>query len=89
LRPVLCSGWRGRTTLTRQATIWVYGEGPIQLHLRAPGPIRLRLLADGRLLDMRRFSENVIILARLSGMRWHPLLLDASASGLRLGELTF
>jgi hypothetical protein len=88
-RPVLCSGWRGRTTLGPQATIWVYGEGGIQLRLRSATVVRLRLLADGRLVDQRRFGGPVTMGTTLSGMGWHALLLDATHPGIRLGEIIF
>jgi hypothetical protein len=88
-RPVYCSGWRGRTMLGPQATIWLYGEGGVQLHLNAPTHVELRVLADGRLVDRRSFAGDVVAGTTLSGMRWHSLLLVASKRGVRLGELTF
>jgi hypothetical protein len=87
-RPVLCTGWRGRTMLGREATIWLYGEGGLQLHLAAPKFVRVRLLADGGLVDQRRFAGNVVIGTTLAGMRWHPLLI-LSEPGLRLTELSW
>ncbi len=88
-RQLLCSGWRGRTTLLPQSTIWVYGEGAIVLHVSAPEQTRLRLLADGRLVDQRRFSGRVFLGTTLTGMRWHPLLLDASTPGVHLDGIDF
>jgi hypothetical protein len=88
-RPYFCTGWRGRTTLARQATIWVYGEGGIQLHLDAPRFMHVRLLADGRLVDQRKFAGKVVAGTTLTGMRWHPLLLVSTGVGMRLDELTF
>jgi hypothetical protein len=85
--PVLCTGWRGRTMLARQATIWVYGEGTIELRLRSPRLASVRLLEEGRLLDQQRFSGSAVVQARLAGEAWHALVLDASAAGLRLDEL--
>jgi hypothetical protein len=87
-RPVFCTGWRGRTMLGREATIWLYGEGGLQLHLTAPKFMRVRLLAEGRLVDQRRFAGNVVIGTTLAGMRWHPLLI-LSEPGLRLTELSW
>jgi hypothetical protein len=86
-RPVLCSGWRGRTTLTRQATIWVYGEGPIRLHFSSQQAISVHLIEEGRLLDQAWVSGTAVLEARLTGPAWHPLLLDASIAGVRLDEL--
>jgi len=74
--------------LGREATIWLYGEGGLQLHLGTPKFLRVRLLADGRLVDQRRFAGNVVIGTTLVGMRWHPLLIS-SEPGLRLTELTW
>jgi hypothetical protein len=87
-RPVFCTGWRGRTMLGREATIWLYGEGGLQLHLAAPKLLRVRLLADGAVVDQRRFAGNVVIGTTLVGMRWHPLLISAEP-GLRLTELSW
>jgi hypothetical protein len=88
-QPVLCSGWRGQTTLTRQATIWVYGEGPIGLILRSPTTVTATLFADGRLADHRVFEGPGRASARLEGVRWHALLLFSSTAGIRLDELVF
>ena len=87
-RPVLCTGWRGRTMVGPQATIWLYGEGGLQLHFHTPTKMRLRVLADGRLVDQRFFAGNVVAGTTLAGMRWHPLLI-ISERGLRLTELSW
>jgi hypothetical protein len=86
--PVFCTGWRGRTMLGREATIWLYGEGGLELHISAPRFVRVRLLADGGLVDQRRFTGNVVIRTTLAGMGWHPLLI-VSEHGLRLTELNW
>jgi hypothetical protein len=86
-RPVFCSGWKGRTMLERQATIWLYGEGGLQLHVAAPSHMRIRLLADGRLVDQRWVAGNVVMGTTLAGMGWHALLLVTSRGELRLTEL--
>jgi hypothetical protein len=88
-RPVLCSGWRGRTMLGPQATLWIYGGGQLTLDFYAEHPTSLRVLADGRLLDRRRVAGFVTVRTVLTGMRWHALLLVASERGLRLGEVMF
>jgi hypothetical protein len=88
-RPYFCTGWRGRTTLARQATIWIYGEGGIQLHLDAPRFMHVRLLADGRLVDQRQVAGKVVAGTTLTGMRWHPLLFVSTSVGMRLDEITF
>jgi hypothetical protein len=88
-RPVFCSGWEGRTMLGPQATIWLYGEGGVQLHLTAPARVELRVLADGRLVDRRSFAGKVVAGTTFSGMRWHALLFVASKRGLRLDEIAF
>jgi hypothetical protein len=88
-RPVFCTGWRGRTMLGREATIWLYGEGGVQLHIATPRHMRIRLLADGRLADQRWVAGDVVMGTTLAGMRWHPLLLVTSRAGLRLTELSW
>ena len=88
-RPYLCSGWRGRTMMGSEATIWVYGEGSIQLRLRSPTVVRVRFLADGQLQDQHTFGGRMFVSARLNGMGWHALLLDATQPGIRLGEISF
>jgi len=88
-RPVLCTGWRGRTMTQAQATVWLYGEGGLQLHVSAPKRMQLRVLADGRLVDRRVFTGKVVAGTTLSGMRWHSLLFIASERGLRLDEIAF
>jgi hypothetical protein len=86
-RPVFCTGWRGRTMTQAQATVWLYGEGGLELHVSAPKRMQLRVLADGRLVDRRMFTGKVVAGTTLSGMRWHSLLFIASERGLRLDEI--
>jgi hypothetical protein len=88
-RPVLCTGWRGRTTIALQATIWVYGAATVELRLRSPEPTAVRISEDGRVLDEGRATETVALRTTLTGESWHPLVLDASQVGLRLDELNF
>jgi hypothetical protein len=75
--------------LGREATIWLYGEGGVQLHVATPSHMRIRLLADGRLADQRWVAGDVVMGTTLAGMRWHPLLLVTSRAGLRLTELSW
>jgi hypothetical protein len=75
--------------LTRQATLWIYGEGEIALALSSPTIVSVRLLADGRLADEARFAGAGRVSARLRGMGWHSLLFDSSTAGVRLGETAF
>jgi hypothetical protein len=72
-----------------QATVWLYGEGGLQLHVSAPKRMQLTVLADGRLVDRRVFTGKVVTGTTLSGMRWHSLLFIASERGLRLDEIAF
>jgi hypothetical protein len=87
-RPVLCSGWRGRALLGRQATVWVWGEGQLAMTFFSKSLTTVRLFADGELLDQRFFEGFVTVRTVLDGMRWHALLIEGPP-GLRLGELTF
>jgi hypothetical protein len=88
-RQHLCSGWNGKRMTATEATVWVYGEGAIVLHVFAPKQTRLRLLADGRLVDQRRFLGAVFLGTTLTGMRWHPLLLQSSTPGVHLDTIDF
>jgi hypothetical protein len=88
-RPVFCTGWKGRTMLGREATIWLYGEGGLQLRIATADRMRIRLLADGHLVDQRPAAGGVVIGTTLVGMRWHPLLLVTSRAGLRLSQVSF
>jgi hypothetical protein len=87
-RPILCSGWRGRTMLGRQATIWLWGEGQLAMTFFSSTPTTVRIFAGGELLDQRFFDGFVTLRATLADMRWHPLLIEGPP-GLRLGEITF
>jgi hypothetical protein len=86
-RPVLCTGWRGQTTLARQATIWVYGEGSVTLRVWTPDRRGVRLWADGQLADQRYVVGSGFLMARFGDSGWHPLLLESPSRGLRLGEV--
>jgi hypothetical protein len=88
-RQHLCSGWKSKRMTATEATVWVYGEGAIVLHVSAPKQTRLRLLADGRLVDQRRFLGAVFLGTTLTGMRWHPLLLQSSTPGVHLDTIDF
>ena len=88
-RAVLCSGWRGPHDARARGDDLGLRRGFRRPHLRSPTPVTVRLLADGRLADQRRFGGPVVLNARLEGMRWHALLLDSSAAGIRLDELVF
>jgi hypothetical protein len=73
--PILCSGWRGRTMLGQQATIWLYGSGPVSV--RFSGNATVRLLVDGRSSA-----------AALGESGWHSLLVTAPRPGLRLESVS-
>jgi hypothetical protein len=83
-RPVLCEGWRGRTASERQATLWVYGAGELELRVRTPTRWGLRLWVDGRLADTRPLAGDGTLRTRLDGEGWHALLVSAPEAGLRL-----
>lgn len=86
-RPVLCTGWRGQTTLARQATIWVYGEGSVTLRVWTPDRRGVRLWADGQVADQRYVVGSGFLMAHFGDSGWHPLLLESPSRGLRLGEV--
>jgi hypothetical protein len=74
-RPILCSGWKNRTMIGTQATIWIYGSG--MLRLRFSGGIPTRLY-----IDERPARGNA-----LRKREWHSVLIVAPKAGLRLETL--
>jgi hypothetical protein len=86
-RPFLCTGWRGQTTLARQATIWVYGGSSVTLRVRTPARSSVRLWADGQVADQRDVLGSGFLMAHFGGSGWHPLLLE-SATRVRLAEVS-
>jgi hypothetical protein len=87
--PVLCSGWRGHTMTGPEASLWVYGDGAVQLHLAASAPTLLRVFADGEVADQVEFARTGVAEALLEGSGWHALLLVPSTRGLRLTAVVF
>jgi hypothetical protein len=77
LRPVFCSGWRGRTMLGREATIWVYGTGALRLTFSGGLPAG-RLYIDGRPARGNELREE----------RWHSVLIVTPQPGLHLETLS-
>jgi hypothetical protein len=82
--PYLCSGWRGQTMIGRQATIWVYGSGTLELDLRIAGSVAVRLWVDGRRADLRRWKRADFVRGPLGDLGWHAVLLSASRRGVEL-----
>jgi len=87
IRPFLCTGWRGQTTLARQATIWVYGGSSVTLRVRTPARSSVRLWADGQVADQRDVFGSGFLMAHFGDSGWHPLLLESATRGLRLAEV--
>jgi hypothetical protein len=83
-RPVLCTGWRGRTMTGREASLWVYGEGPVRLHFVAGAETLLRVFVDGQVGDQIGFVERGKADITLKGSGWHPIVLVESTRGVRL-----
>jgi hypothetical protein len=71
--PVLCTGWRGRTMLGRQATVWIYGSGTVSVQTSGPLPV---VLVDGS-RENRRVPEG-----------WHSVLLVTPTGGGKLEGIT-
>jgi hypothetical protein len=82
--PVLCTGWRGQTAIARDATIWVYGAGSIDLDVQVPARTLIALWVDGEVADRRVVATSGFLRAELADPSWHALLLRASAAGYRL-----
>jgi hypothetical protein len=68
-RPILCSGWHGRTMTDSQATIWIYGSGSVSVRL---GGGRPAVFVDGK-RDPGPLEQG-----------WHSLLLVTGSSGATL-----
>jgi hypothetical protein len=71
--PVLCTGWRGRTMLFRQATIWIYGRGSVAIRLTGAKPT---VTVDGR-SEPGPVPEG-----------WHAVLIETAHRGARLESAT-
>jgi hypothetical protein len=82
--PVLCTGWRGRTMTGPEATIWVYGEGPLRLHFQASAETLMRMFVDGQVADQIGFVGRGVAETTLSEDAWHPIDLVESTRGVRL-----
>jgi hypothetical protein len=82
--PVLCTGWRGKTMTGPEATIWVYGQGPLRLHFEAESQTLLRMFADGEVVDQIGFLRRGVAEATLTGEGWHSIVLIESTRGVRL-----
>jgi hypothetical protein len=82
-RAILCTGWRGRTALTRQATIWVYASESLDVDLGVPEPMSVSLWVDGRLADRRTVVRSGFLRANVGDPGWHALLIDAQRAGYR------
>jgi hypothetical protein len=93
--PYYCEGWRGRTMKERQAPLWLYGSGAVQLEVSAPASTAAVLWVDGVRVDRALVSREAVLDAELEGDGWHalvlevPRLLEATTppEGLRLERL--
>jgi hypothetical protein len=92
--PLYCEGWRGRTMKERQAPIWLYGSGPVQLEVSSPAPTPATLWVDGVRVDRTVVEGDAVLDAELEGDGWHALVLEvpelldtAPPRGLRLERL--
>jgi hypothetical protein len=89
--PIFCQGWFPPDELGHQmsdshATLWVYGEGILNLFLGAPEPMTVRISVDGRPHStrvVRKLLPELPALVGLPGKRWHMVALDMS----RLSEI--
>jgi hypothetical protein len=82
--PYLCTGWRGRTMTGPEATLWVYGEGPLRLQFEAEAETLIRMFADGQVADQIGFVGRGVAETTLTGEGWHPIVLVESTRGVRL-----
>jgi hypothetical protein len=93
--PVLCQGWRERTMEERQAPLWIFGAGTLELRVSTPAPLAAGLWVDGGRLPDAIVRDEETLRVRLEGERWHavvveiPELLPTSPPrGLRLRAVT-
>jgi hypothetical protein len=92
--PVYCEGWEGRKMKERQAPLWLYGSGAVQLEVSAPAPTPAVLWVDGVRVDRTTVSREATLDAELEGDGWHALVLEVPSlldttppQGLRLERL--
>ena len=92
--PFYCEGWRGRTMKERQAPIWLYGSGAVQLEVSTPAPTPAVLWVDGVRVDRTLVEDEAVLNAELEGDGWHALVLEVPRllettppQGLRLERL--
>lgn len=94
--PYFCRGWIDRRTSEPQGPFWVWGPGVLTLDFIAPRPTTATLWLDGR--RERRFTidRRGTIRVRLTGDRWHPLIVQIPGIyetqppyGLRLARISF
>jgi hypothetical protein len=92
--PLYCEGWDGRRMKERQAPLWLYGSGAVQLEVSSPAPTPAVLWVDGARVDRAVVSDETVLDAELEGEGWHalvleiPQLLDTKPPrGLRLDRL--
>jgi hypothetical protein len=78
----------------RQAPIWLYGSGPVQLEVSTPAPTPAVLWVDGVRVDRIVVDDEAVLNAELEGDGWHALVLEVPRlletrppQGLRLERL--
>jgi hypothetical protein len=78
----------------RQAPIWLYGSGPVQLEVSTPAPTPAVLWVDGVPVERVVVENEAVLNAELEGDGWHALVLEVPQllettppQGLRLERL--
>jgi hypothetical protein len=74
--PYFCRGWIDRRTSEPQAPFWVWGPGVLTLDFVAPRPTTATLWLDGQRERRFTIAKTDTIRVRLTGERWHPLLVE-------------
>ena len=94
-KPLLCEGWRRQTMVERQAPLWIYGSGSLELAVSTPESLDATLWVDGQELRNGTVAREGTLEAELAGERWHavvvevPELLETNPPrGLRLERIT-
>jgi hypothetical protein len=83
---VYCGGWRERTMIEREAPLWLFGAGRVELRVKSEAPLHLQVFSEGRLVFDRQVAGSATVSAQFEDdAGWHALVFSASQPGLRIG----
>ncbi|MCC6222218.1 MAG: hypothetical protein IT201_01860 [Thermoleophilia bacterium] len=94
--PVFCEGWHGWTMKERDAPLWVFGQGAIEIEVSAPRPLPALVRVDGGAPRRIVADPSVTLVVELRGERWHrlhfqigALLQTSPPRGLEITRITY